>query len=479
MNFEPSHSALEAWLYRGKCRAGNVNDDDGDKCNLKTFFISSRKILNYLPRATHISRVCVDLSFLSPADIAYFVSIAASPPYNISRILVRHNPNGDHQRQLMKLLNELHQQKLHHLESLSFKTTMPLTNPMLPLLQKVILANIRLTTLGLTFDTIDPTIACFLIHVLSNGLPLLKKLHLTFHSQAQTEPDIDADQDAQDLAWIDCFRRSAKVCRQIETVQVNGYKAFYFLSQIFPNIKCSIMSCEDCTANTQIFQEKAIIAMFHQCIQLNLTLTWRFSWLAPAISTIQTLTLDVRQVRALDDDIADDLVKLLSHPSPNLRDLTILQRSMPKLQFLRLCAVFHRRADYPNLCSITLNANIPDLDDECRIAFLQMIRTCSTLVASSASCMDNHTEKEAQYLGIANKVRLPYLLRQDRDNGDDGENDDHVIGSATSPPLALWSHILSALHPHPSIMFTLLKEKSSELIPQHRYGTLEHYKSHS
>lgn len=479
MNFEPSHRALESWLDRGNRRDGNVNINDNDtnkrnnvnNCSFKTLFISSRKVLNYLPRAQHVSRVYLDLSFLSPADIAYFVSVVALPPYNIKRIVVRHNPDGDHQRKLRNLLNELHQQKLNHLKSLRFQKTMPLPNTMLPLLQKILLANVSLATLDLTFDTIDPTIASFLVHVLSNGLSNLNKLHLTFISQSQAEPDID--EDGQHLAWRECFRRSILVYRHIHTIHVTGDKAFFFLSGIFPNIKCNTMSCEDQTPNTHIFQEKSVIAMFHQCIQLNLTLTSRFSWLAQAITTVQILTLDVRHVRALNDDISEDLVELLSHPYPNLRNLAILQRSMSKLQFLRLCHAFHHCGNYPNLASLSLDTYIPDLDDECRTAYLQIIKTCSTIITSSASCMDNHTEHEAQYQCIANKIRLSQLLRHDWDiddqpNDDEHNNDTAVTDKARCVPLALWSHILSALHPHPSIIFTLLKEKSSELIQQTR-----------
>lgn len=484
MNFEPSQSTLEAWLDNTSCRDtsgvgicnrnGKSKCNDCNNCNIRTFFVSSPRVLPYLSRTTHVSRVFLDLSFLSRKDMMRFVSIVASPPHNIRHIVVRFMTN-DHDMvyhcKLMDLLNELHQQKINHLRTLSFHNTTPLANSMLPLLRKVLLANDNIKTLKMAFDTIDPTIACFLVDVVSQGLALLQKLHLTFLSQPESEQAHDREE--LHSAWSNCFKRSAAVSRQIDTVHVTGYSALYFLSGIFPNITCNTMSCHDHSPTIpQILQEKDVIAMFHHCIQLKLKPCTSISFVAPAILSLQTLTLDVRHVRALDDDIAADIIQLLSHDRfPTLRHLTLFQRSMTNSQFLTFCALFHHGHDhhnlcYPNLSSLTLNVELPPpkLDDECRSAYLQIIRTCPAMVACRVSFLSmedeyDHTRQEAHYLLMTNKMQIPRLLRLH--NNDDGVSD--TTKTCLSP--SLWPHILSALHPHPSILFTLLKEKSSELIP--------------
>jgi hypothetical protein len=466
------------------CNNGNDNNDKcndcNNNCNSTTFVLSSRRVLNYLPRTTNVSRVFLDLSFLSSQDIVHFVSIAASPPHNIRHVVVglRGDPNTDPNnstndhctKKLMEFLHELHRQKLHHLETLRIQKTMPHDSTiLLPCLRKVLLTNVHLTTLDVAFDTMDLTVTSFLVDVLSQGLPLLQTLRLMFLSQTD-----ELDHDTNSLTWRHCFQRSAAVCRQIDSIHVTGYSAFSFLSEMFPNLSCSTMSCDDFSRTSPTYPR---VVTFHRCIQLHLTLRWtNVSLLANAIRTIvHTLTLDVRHVRALDHDIANSVIRLLSRTFPNLRNLTLRQRSMTKSQFLQFCALFHHQHRYPNLASLTLN--ICKLHfDECRMAYLQIIQKCPTIVNTSASFLDDATNREAQYLCIANKIQLPQLLRLHHDDdghcdsvyndSDDNDDNNRASDSAKSIPLGLWSHMLSALHPHPSILYTLLKEKSPELIQQ-------------
>ena len=491
--------------------------------------ISSSWILKLLPYRDHVTHIQLDLRGLSNTDITHLVSILAGSTtaprtptsvvpcgavshagpsellplqtsiHNTTTSSIRHvkvvlfddSPSRtDESRKLVHLLQEMNRLKIHHLETFKLQNVY-MTEYVTPLLRDIIVRNIHLTTLDIAFDRIELATAYCLWDIFNlaklRNLCLTVLLPPTTATSTLTNATSYHYQQPQN-PWNTCRERCGTAKKHLHTLHLIGHCQFAFLTLLFPNLTCTNLAYNDkfCSTPTHLQQPFAgptihptmVLHPQHPLTQLNLTLRCRFACLTASTATItvleklESLTMDVRYVRATDDDIADDLVHLLTHCTC-LHTLVLQNRAMSKRHLVRLCSLFHRHPPtivdgtdhdqtkhptYPYLHSIHLDIFCPDADEECRKAYLQILVDTPTIEIAHAQFFNNYhhpeTFRHAQFLCVANRIQAARLLRE---YVLDPRHDDGT-------PLALWAHILAALTLHPSMIFHLCKEKVGLLL---------------